>query len=84
MGIDAIAQALRGVGASVQSLGVVGNGCPSLLVSHRNVNYLIEVKRATQLLTQAQIQWRDDWRAPVHVVLTIAEALAVIGMGHHT
>lgn len=83
-----IVAALRGVGASVQPLHMVGKGCPDLLVSHRMTNYLIEIKDGSKppsarRLTQDQIQWHDDWRAPVHIVETVADALRVIGMGHH-
>ena len=83
-----IVAALRGVGAAVQPLHTVGKGCPDLLVSHRMTNYLIEIKDgakppSARRLTQDQLDWHDAWRAPVFVVSTIAEALAVIGMGHH-
>jgi len=82
-----IVAALRGVGAAVQPLHTVGRGCPDILVSHRMVNYLIEIKDgakppSARRLTQDQIQWHDDWRAPVHIVETVADALRVIGMEH--
>ena len=83
-----IVAALRGVGASVQPLHMVGGGVPDLLVAHRMQTYLIEIKDGSKppsarKLTQDQIQWHDDWRAPVHIVETVADALRVIGMGHH-
>lgn len=82
-----IIKALRGVGAAVQPLHTVGKGCPDLLVSHRMVNYLIEVKDgakppSARRLTDDQITWHDAWRAPVHIVITIEDALDVIGMRH--
>ena len=82
-----IVAALRGVGAAVQPLHAVGKGCPDLLVSHRMVNYLIEIKDgakppSARRLTEDQITWHDAWRAPVHVVTTVEDALDVIGMRH--
>jgi hypothetical protein len=82
-----IVAALRGVGAAVQPLHTVGKGCPDLLVSHRMTNYLIEVKDGSKppsarKLTQDQFDWHDAWRAPVHIVETVADALRVIGMEH--
>lgn len=83
-----IIKALRGVGAAVQPLHTVGGGVPDLLVSHRMVNYLIEIKDgakppSARRLTQDQLVWHDAWRAPVHIVETVADALRVIGMEHH-
>jgi hypothetical protein len=83
-----IVAALRGVGAAVQPLHTVGKGCPDLLVSHRMTNYLIEIKDGSKVpsarrLTQDQLDWHDAWRAPVHIVETVADALRVIGMEHH-
>ena len=83
-----IVEALRGVGASVQPLHTVGEGCPDLLVAFRMVNYVIEVKDgakppSARKLTPDQIDWHDAWRAPVFIVETVADALRVIGMEHH-
>lgn len=83
-----IVAALRGVGAAVQPLHAVGKGCPDLLVSHRMVNYLIEIKDgakppSARRLTPDQLEWHDAWRAPVHIVTTVEDALDVIGMRHH-
>jgi hypothetical protein len=39
-----IVQALRQIGAVVQSLAAVGNGCPDLLVGYRNRLFLLELK----------------------------------------
>ncbi len=83
-----IVAALRAVGASVQPLHAVGKGCPDLLVAHRMVNYVIEIKNPDKpvrdrRLKPDQITWHDAWRAPVHIVETVADALRVIGMEHH-
>ena len=39
-----IVKALRKVGATVQPLHRVGQGCPDLAVGHGGVNHMIEVK----------------------------------------
>lgn len=80
----AIVAALRAVGATVQSLATVGKGCPDLLVSYRGVNHLLEVKDGAKppsrrQLTPDEARWHQQWRGPVAVVTSEAEALAAIG-----
>ena len=81
----AIVDALRSVGAAVQPLHSVGQGCPDLLVSHRMRTYTMEIKDGSKppserRLTPAQIAWHDAWRDAVHIVETVDDALRVIGM----
>lgn len=57
-----IVKALRKMGAFVQSLAAVGDGCPDLLVGFRGKTYLIEVK--------------DGDKPPSKRALTPAEAAA--------
>ncbi|MDQ7262239.1 hypothetical protein NM680_10580 [Paracoccus sp. PS-1] len=80
-----IVAALRAVGASVQPLHAVGQGCPDLLVGFRGQCFAIEVKDgllppSDRKLTPAQIKWHRDWRGHVAVVLTAEDALRVIGV----
>lgn len=86
----AIVLALEAVGASVQELHAVGGGVPDLLVAYRQTNYLLEVKDASTAYGSGrkdnavgsnarQAAWRLRWRAPVHVVTSIEEALEAIG-----
>lgn len=80
-----IVAALRAVGASVQPLHAVGQGCPDLLVGFRGQCFAIEVKDGNlapsdRKLTPAQQQWHRDWRGHVAVALTVADALRVIGV----
>ena len=80
-----VVAALRGAGASVQLLHAVGEGCPDLLVGHRGVNYLIEVKDgqkppSAQKLTPQQEIWHRDWRGHRVVVNSPEAALAAIGV----
>jgi hypothetical protein len=79
-----IVAALRQVGATVQILSAVGEGCPDLLAGYRNVNYLLEVKDglappSDRKLTRPQVDWHRDWRGQVCVVTSVTEALQAIG-----
>jgi len=81
----AIVKALRDAGCSVQSLAKIGDGCPDLLVGRAGVNYLLEVKDgdappSKRKLTLAEFTWIGKWRGAVHVVHSVAEALAVVGV----
>jgi hypothetical protein len=81
-----IVAALRGVGASVQPLHAVGQGCPDLLVGKDNVNFLVEVKDGSRppserQLTPHQREWHDTWRGNVAIVKSIEEALTLVGCG---
>ena len=80
-----IVKALRGAGATVQHLHGVGAGCPDLLVGFRRINYLMEVKDgkkppSKRKPTPDQVIWHRDWRGNAHVVKSVTEALAVLGI----
>lgn len=79
-----IVAALRAAGAFVQSLAAVGDGCPDLLVIRGQRVFLLEVKDPRQdpnkrALRPSQVVWHAKANGLVHVVLTIDEALQVIG-----
>ena len=80
-----IVKALRQVGAFVQSLAAVGDGCPDLLVGFRRATYMLEIKDgkkppSARELTFDQIIWHTEWNGgPCQVVTSIPEALAAIG-----
>ena len=78
-----IVAALRGVGATVQPLHAVGQGCPDLLVGFRGRNILIEVKdwqaaNSDRVLTDRQNDWHGGWKGQVAIVETSEAALAVV------
>ena len=75
-----IVAALRQVGASVQSLATIGQGCPDLLVSYAARHVLLEVKSPGGTLTPDEAAWIDRCGGPVYVVYTVEDALAAIGI----
>jgi hypothetical protein len=74
-----IVAALRQVGASVQDLAKVGQGCPDILVGYRGQNFLMEIKTTKGKATLPQIAWHEFWQGQVVVVRDVDEALHVIG-----
>ena len=78
-----IVQALRQIGAVVQSLAAVGNGCADLLVGFRGKNWLLEIKDGSkppsaQKLTPDQVEWHRVWAGHVVVVNSVESAIAAI------
>ena len=75
-----IVEALRAVGASVQSLAMVGHGVPDLLVAYRGDLFLFEVKAPSLIvLTENERNWHANWHSPVHIITTVDAALHIIG-----
>jgi hypothetical protein len=80
-----IVRALRQVGASVQSLADVGDGCPDLLVGFRGVTMILEVKDGNaspsdQRLTEDQKRWHKAWAGQVCIVRSPEEAIKAISI----
>ena len=76
-----IVEALRQIGATVQDLHNVGEGCPDLLVGANGRNYLLEVKNGARArLNSREAQWHQGWSGQVVVVRTVDEALQAIGV----
>lgn len=75
---QAIAEALRAAGASVEFLS--GKGAPDLLVAKGGSRmWLLEVKGPKGQMTYDQLRWRSAWVGPQPItVRTIDEALQVI------
>lgn len=74
-----IVEALRQVGATVQHLHHLGQGCPDLLVGWRGNNYLLEIKRPGGELTEDERAWHAYWNGRAYVVESVDEALRIIG-----
>lgn len=80
-----VVEALRKYGATVVSLGMVGNGCPDLLVGYRGRHTLLfEVKDGEAIpskkrLTPAEIHFHAEWGGDkIHIVYSAEEALKVL------
>ena len=74
-----IVQALRAIGCTVQSLAVVGNGVPDLLVGTNNRTLLLEVKDGKKIpseraLTPDQLKWHANWRGGTLAVVCDVES----------
>lgn len=72
---------LKKIGASVQSLHTVGEGCPDLLVGYRGYNYPIELKIPGGKLRDRQIEWFDDWKGTAYVADSFDAVLEIIQCG---
>lgn len=80
---NAVVEALRKAGVSVQPLHQVGDGCPDLLCGLRGVNLLLEIKDGSlppsrRALTPAQVKWHAEWRGQRVVVESPMEALRAV------
>lgn len=82
-----IVKALRGWGATVESLATVGGGTPDLLVGINKVTVLMEVKSGKQeigrkgQLNDLQQEWHSKWRGgSVVTVWCVEDALRAIGV----
>lgn len=78
-----IADVLRQVGCSVQSLAAVGGGVPDLLVGVGGINLLFEIKDGTKsmsrrTLTGPQKAWHGSWHGKVHTVDSVMAALDLV------
>lgn len=80
--VDANQKELVGVarlfGFSVQSLAMVGDGCPDLLLGFRGQNYLVEIKdgskpRSRQKLTKPEAKFFKFWRGNKYIVRNAEE-----------
>ncbi len=82
-----IVDALTSVGASVQSLASVGDGCVDILVGYHGRTFLMEIKQplgpeggeSHAKLTDDQVKWWAWWNGePPIIVRSIEEALSVV------
>lgn len=78
-----VVRALRAIGAAVTPIHMVGHGVSDLLVSYRQVWFVLEVKDGrkrpgAQKLTEDEREWIARQMAPVHVVHDALEAIAVV------
>ena len=83
---EQVVQALRAIGATVQSLAGVGKGVPDLLVGYQGKTILFEIKDgrkppSERRLTEDQLTWHGAWRGgPLAVVDGPDAALRMLGV----
>jgi hypothetical protein len=83
-----IVKALTRAGCDVLDLKAVGNGAPDLLVArpyYPHHYFLLEVKDgekppSARKLTPDQVDFHARWKAPIHVVTSVEEALDAVGI----
>ena len=77
-----IIDALEKAGATVISLGKIGDGCPDILIGFRNINILAEIKnpQTKGRLNTKQEYWHKWWRGQRAVITTPEEGLSIIGI----
>jgi hypothetical protein len=78
-----IVRALEQIGASVQSLATIGDGCPDLLVGYHGRNWLMEIKDPRQdpckrELRPDQRRFFIRWRGQVAKIETVDQAIALV------
>lgn len=79
-----IVEALRAVGASVQHIHEIGQGCPDILIGFRGINFVVEIKDGNRppsrrKLTPDEQRWHDEWRGQKAIIKSVDEALELIG-----
>ena len=70
-----IVAAYRQLGASVQHLHTIGQGCPDLCIGIAGVNVLVEIKHGKGDLTPDEQRWHTSWRGQVEVVDSVDKAV---------
>ena len=78
-----IVEALRAIGATVQPLHAIGQGCPDLLVGYKNNNYLIEIKDGEKVpsrrqLTVDQVKWHGSWMGQKAIACSLKQVLEIL------
>jgi hypothetical protein len=80
-----LVKALRMIGATVQSMAGIGEGCPDLLVGWQGRNVVLEVKDPLQppskrKLTTDEREWHLRWNGQKAVVETWDDVKEALGL----
>ena len=73
-----IVKAFRKLGCTVEHLHTVGRGVPDLLVGHRALNHLVEVKSKKGRYTDDQKDWIAKWSGQVYTVSSIDDVVRLL------
>ncbi len=76
----AVVKALRDIGASVQSLAMVGDGCPDAVAAKYGFNLMIEIKDGDKPPSQRQLtpdekKWHENWKGRILTVYSPQDAV---------
>ena len=74
-----VVKMFRMLGASVEHLHSVGDGCPDICVGFRGVCYMVEIKSGNKKkLTDDQVKWASQWKGSFDVVMSLYDVEALI------
>ncbi len=78
-----IVEALRRIGAEVNITSNLGGGFPDIVVSFRDMWFMIEIKdgdktKSKKLLTPQELDWHMKQKAPVYIVESATEAIDIL------
>lgn len=73
-----IVKGLRKMGAGVTSMASLGGGVSDLLVSFRQLWYVMEVKTEDGTHTTDQLRWIGEQKAPVYTVKSLEQAASFL------
>lgn len=71
---------LHDLGASYQSIAMVGYGCVDMLVGWQGVNHLWEIKQPGKKLRRNQRLWHEAWKGRAVVIHSAEEAARELGV----
>lgn len=74
-----IVKELRSRGCSVFVASDVGRNFPDLVIGHKGVNYMVELKSGKYKQSEGQVKFEKEWRGQYNVAYTIEELLEIIG-----
>lgn len=78
-----IVAALRKAGASVAHTHTIGKGFPDIVVGHRGLNLMVEIKDGSlppsgRKLTKDEYEFHEVWKGQVCIVESIDDALGLL------
>ncbi len=82
-----IVMQLRGLGLSVRSTAMVGQGFPDIIVGYRGRNFIFEIKDPAQppskrRLTPLEVIFAEEWKGQVDMIEIVDDALTFMGIEH--
>jgi len=75
---EPIVSGLRQLGATVQILSQVGEGCPDIAVGWHGRNYFFEIKMPGGKREPKQVIWHNEWGGQVDTIESLDGAIAIL------